>query len=125
MLAIIVVILTNLAPAGVTEFNLRAITGNERVEIQLTRQADGGWKASGKELREPLAFYVDGTKVTTKAGDKATTEDVAKHLTIGATPFEIKHHSDGLDFLVGAEKRDGRVVEGKKEFKVRWATEKE
>jgi hypothetical protein len=26
----------------------------------------------------------------------------------------MKHHSDGLDFLIGAEERDGRVVE------VRW-----
>lgn len=125
MLAIIVVILTNLTPAGVTEFNLQIIDGDERVEIQLTRQADGGWKAqSGKELKESLAFYVDGTKVTTKAGDKATTEDLAKHLTIGAMPFKMKHHANGLDFLIEAEKRNGRVVEEKKEVKVRWKAEK-
>jgi hypothetical protein len=115
MLAIIVVILTNLAPAGVTEFNLQVIDGDKRVEIQLTRQADGEWKAqSGKQLNEPVTFDVDGTKVTTKAGNRTTTEDLAKHLTIGAMPFQMKHHSDGLDFLIGAEERDGRVVE------VRW-----
>jgi hypothetical protein len=36
MLAIIAAILTNLTPAGVTEFNLQIIDGDERVEIQLT-----------------------------------------------------------------------------------------
>jgi len=125
MLALIVVILTNLTPAGVTEFNLKISDGDERVEIQLTRQADGGWKAQAKELDESLAFYVDGTKVTTKRGDKMTTEDLAKHLTIGAMPFKMTHHADGLDFLIGAEKRDGSVVEEKKEVNVRWKTDRE
>ena len=125
MLAIIVVILTNLAPAGGAEFNLQIIDGDERVEIQLTRQADGGWKAqSDKEFKESLTFYVDGTRVTTKAGDRTTTEDLAKHLTMGAMPFKMTHHADGLDFVIEAEKRDGRVVEEKKEIKVRWEAEK-
>ena len=121
MLAIIVVILTNLTPAGVTEFNLLIIDGDERVEIQLTRQADGGWKAQSGRLTEPLTFYVDGTKVTTKAGDKTTTEDLAKHLTIGAMPFKMTHHAEGLDFLIEdpEDKQDSRVV------KVRWKAAKQ
>ena len=121
MLSIIVVILSNLAPAGVTEFSLQISNGDERVEIQLTRQADGGWKAQGgKELQDSLMFYVDGTKVTTKVGDKATTEDLAKHLTIGAMPFKMKHHAEGLDFIIEEpkNKQDSRVVN------VRWKAEK-
>ena len=120
MLAIIVAIVTHLIPAGVTEFNVQINDGDQRVEIQLTRQADGGWKApSGKDLIESRTYYVDGTKVTTKVGDKTTTEDLAKRLTIGAMPFKVKHHAAGLDFLIeDPNKRDSRDV------KVRWEAEK-
>ncbi len=122
LLVIIVAIVTHLTPAGVTEFDLQIIDGDQRVEIQLTKQADGGWKApSGKDLVESWTFYVDGTKVTTKDGDKTTTADLAKHLTIGAMPFKMMHHVKGLDFLVEdpENKQDSRVV------KARWKAAKQ
>lgn len=121
LLSIILAIVINLIPGKVTEFTVQItdIEGGESVKMQVTKQADGGWKAHGeKALKDPVTYYFDSTKVTVKNGDKNTTEDLAKHLTIGATPFRIQHCADGLNFLVNAEENDSRVV------KVRWEAEK-
>ena len=123
ILAIIVAIVTYLMPAGVTEFNVQIIDvgSDDSSVIQFTRQADGGWKGKSKELKESLIYHVDGTKVTTKTNDKATTEDLAKHLTMGAMPFKMTHHAEGLDFFVEdpGNKQDSR------ELKVRWKEAKQ
>ena len=123
ILSIIVAIVTHLIPDSVAEFNVQIIDvgSNDSTEIQLTRQAEGGWKVKGKELKESLIYQVDGTKVTTKSDDKTTTEDLAKYLTMGTMPFKMKHHAEGLDFFVEdpGNKQDSRVL------KVRWKEAKQ
>lgn len=123
ILSIIVAIVTHLIPDSVAEFNVQIIEvgSKDLTEIQLTRQAEGGWKVKGKELKDSLIYQVDGTKVTTKSDDKTITEDLAKYLTIGTMLFKIKHHAEGLDFFV----EDPTNKQDSRELKVRWKEAKQ
>ena len=120
LLSIILAIVLNIIPAEVTEFSVQIADGDDTIVMQFEKQEGGGWKSQGgRGVKDPSTYYISGTKLTVKTSRKTSENDLAKHLTIGATPFKVRHRANGLDFLVTEEEKDSRVV------RVRWKLEKE
>jgi hypothetical protein len=120
LLPIILALVLNIIPAEATDFTIQIAEGDDSIELQFKKQEDGGWESQlGQAGKEPSTYYISGTKLTVKNSGKTSENDLAKHLTIGATLFKVRHRADGLEFLVKEEEKDSRVV------RARWKLEKE
>jgi hypothetical protein len=118
----------NLLPPGVTEFSLAMPKSQP---VQFIQQPDGGWKGVKANSAQAPLFYIHGTELTMKTGDKEMKNDLAtmlgvtattnwKELTevkIGEKPVQIQRQADGLDFVVKLPK-DNKDVEVR--YPVRW-----
>jgi hypothetical protein len=114
-LAVFVGIVLNLIPADASTFTMQMKGGDKGVTIQFTKQADGGWKGIHQGEREASlrVFYLAGTKVACKVGDKEETEDLAKvigvdektqwkdlkKVNLRSIPVDIEHEASGLNFI--------------------------
>ena len=128
--SIIVAMVLNLIPGGVTSFTIAEdVKGRET--ITLTKQADGGWKMSDGPKRDMGTIYLDGTKLTAKIDGKKQTVDLSdrldidkdadwsklKTLKLGGTTLKIERKPNGLDLLLQNPKKDS---DGGERLKVRW-----
>lgn len=110
-MTIIIAIVVNLLPPGVAEFTLRITEGNDEVRVHVEKQEDQGWTAGNEDAPDAFGtFHVEGSSVTVQSRDGKTTQDLSKYLTVGATPFTIRHHPEGLDFLVNTGESGPRQV---------------
>jgi hypothetical protein len=135
--ALVLVIVVNMLPAGMDRFTMGL--SSERNAVQLTKQADGGWRMKDIGATKGVVFYVTGTKITIKGKSKeeSGTKDVGDMLGVdtktdwtrvtdltllGKTPLHVDRKPDGLDILVTLS-GDDTGQDTMRTFTVRWEKE--